>query len=212
MSEAARERLDRRQNWAAPGGRHDRLVKYLQIILPVAIGVLAAFLTMAPLQKSNELSFLLSRDNVDIAPERLRVEAARYSGADGAGRAFELNAASAVQRSSSTPIVELEDLSAQLELDDGLAFIVANRGLYNMDEEAVTIEGPLEFRASDGYRLQTSNVLVRMDTREMRSAGEVDGNIPLGSFTADSMRVDLPTRTVFLEGRARLRIVQGGGR
>jgi lipopolysaccharide export system protein LptC len=212
MSEAARKRLDRRQHWAAPGGRHDRIVKYLQIILPSAIGILAAFLAMAPLQQSNELSFLLSRDNVEIASERLRVEAARYSGADGAGRPFELNAASALQRSSATPIVELEDLSAQLELEDGLAFIVANRGFYDLEEEIVTIDGPLEFRAADGYRLRTSNVLVRLDEREMRSTGEVDGQIPLGVFSADSMRVDLPTRTVFLEGDARLRIVQGAGR
>ncbi|MGP1281984.1 MAG: LPS export ABC transporter periplasmic protein LptC [Parasphingopyxis sp.] len=212
MSEAARKRLDRRQHWAAPGGRHDRIVKYLQVILPGAIGILAAFLAMAPLQQSNELSFLLSRDNVEIASERLRVEAARYSGADGAGRPFELNAASALQRSSATPIVELEDLSAQLELEDGLAFIVANRGFYDLEDEIVTIDGPLEFRAADGYRLRTSNVLVRLDEREMRSAGEVDGQIPLGVFSADSMRVDLPTRTVFLEGDARLRIVQGAGR
>lgn len=212
MSEAARQQLSRRQRWAAPGGRHDRIVKYLQIILPSAIGVLAAFLAMAPLQNSNELSFLLSRDNVDIAPERLRVEAARYSGADGEGRPFELNAASALQRSSSTPIVELEDLSAQLELEDGVAFIVANRGRYDMDEEAVSIDGPLEFRASDGYRLQTSNVLVRLDEREMRSAGEVDGQIPLGRFSANRMRVDISSRTVFLEGRARLHIEQGAGR
>lgn len=212
MSEAAEQRLCRRQNWAAPGGRHDRIVKYLQFILLSAIGILAAFLAMVPLQQSNELGFLLSRDTVDIAPERLRVEAARYSGADGAGRPFELNAASALQRSSSTPLVELEDLSAQLELEDGLAFIVANRGLYDLEEEVVSIEGPLEFRASDGYRLQTSNVLVRLDQREMRSAGDVDGQIPLGAFTADRMRFDLPTRTVFLEGEASLRIVQGEGR
>ena len=212
MSEAARRQLDRRQHWAAPGGRHDKVVKYLQIILPASVGVLLAFLAMAPLQTSNELSFLLSRDNVEIATERLRVESARYSGSDGAGRPFELNAAYALQRSSATPIVELEDLSAQLELDDGLAFIVANNGLYNLEDEVVTIDGPLEFRAADGYRLRTSNVLVELEDREMRSAGEVDGQIPLGAFSAENMRVDLPSRTVFLEGDARLRIVQGEGR
>jgi len=212
MSEAAREQLNRRQHWAAPGGRHDRIVKYLQFLLPGAAGILAAFLAMVPLQKSNELSFLLSRDNVDIVTERVRVEDARYSGADGAGRPFELNVASALQRSSSTPVVELEDLSAQLELEDGLAFIVANRGLYDLEEEVVTIDGPLEFRAADGYRLRTSNVRVRLDEREMRSAGEVDGEIPLGAFSADRMRVDLPTRIVYLYGGARLRILQGGGR
>lgn len=212
MSEAAREQRDRRQDWAAPGGRHDRIVKYLQFILPSAVGILAAFLAMAPLQKSNELSFLLSRDTVEVANERLRVEAARYSGIDGVGRPFELNAASALQRSSATPIVELDDMSAQLELEDGLAFIVANHGLYDLEDEIVTIDGPLEFRAADGYRLRTSNVLVELNEREMRSAGEVDGEIPLGAFSAERMRVDLPSRTVFLDGRARLRIVQGAGR
>jgi lipopolysaccharide export system protein LptC len=212
MSEAARERLSQRQAWAAPGGRHDRLVRILQIALPSAVGILAAFLAMAPLQQSNELSFLLSKDNVEIATERLSVQAARYSGADAEGRPFELNAASALQRSSSTPFVELEDLSAQLELEDGLAFIVANRGSYDLDEEAVAIDGPLEFRAADGYRLQTSNVILRLREQELRSSGAVDGQIPLGAFSAENLRVDIATRTVYLEGAARLRIVQGTGR
>ena len=180
--------------------------------MPTAIGILAAFLALVPLQQNNELSFLLSRDTVDIVPERLLVEAARYNGIDGTGRPFELNAAFALQRNSSTSIIELEDLSAQLELEDGLAFIVANRGLYDFEEEAVQIEGPLEFRASDGYRLKARNVLVRLNQREIQSAGAVDGQIPLGIFNANRMRVDLPSRTVFLESGASLRIVQDEGR
>lgn len=212
MSEAARKKLSERQAWAAPGGRHDRVVGVLQIALPSAVGILAAFLAMAPLQKSNELSFLLSRDNVEVANERLRVESARYSGTDATGRPFRLSAASAIQRSSTTPFVELSDLAAQLELEDGLATITADRGRYNMDAEAVSIDGPLEMRASDGYSLHTSDVLVDLHDREMRSSGEVDGRIPLGAFTASRMRVDIPTRTVYLEGNARLHIRQGGGR
>ncbi len=212
MSEAARKRLGERQKWAAPGGRHDRVVRWLQIALPSAVGILAAFLLMAPLQNSNELSFLLSRDNVEVATERLRVEAARYSGADATGRPFELNAASAVQESSSIPVVELDDISAQLELEDGLAFITADNGRYDMDEEVVAIDGPLEFRAPDGYRLQTSNVRVQMRDREMYSTQPVQGQIPLGTFSADRMRVDIPSRTLFLEGNARLHIEQQGGR
>jgi lipopolysaccharide export system protein LptC len=212
MSEAARKQLGERQEWATPGGRHDRIVHFLQIALPSAVGILAAFLAMAPLQKSNELSFLLSRDNVEIASERLRVEAARYSGTDSTGRPFELRAESAIQRSSTTPIVELSHLSAQLELDDGPATISASNGRYNMDQEAVRIDGPLEMRAEDGYRLHTSDVLVSLHDREIRSDREVDGRIPLGSFSADRLRVDIPTRTVYLEGSARLRIEQGRGR
>lgn len=212
MSEAAVRQRSRRQAWAAPGGRHDRLVKILQIVLPSAVGVLAAFLAMAPLQKSNELNFLLARDNVEVATERLRVERARYSGTDNQGRAFELNAAAAVQRSSDVPVIELEDLSAQIELEDGPAFIVANRGSYNMDGNAVRIEGPLEMRAADGYRLRTSDVSVNLNEQQMRSTGAVVGRIPLGTFSAGRMNVDIPSRRVVLEGRARLHIDQGSGR
>lgn len=212
MSEAARERRSQRRSWAAPGGRHDRIVGVLNIALPATVGVLAAFLATAPFQQSNELNFLLSKDNVEIADERLRVERARYSGADRQGRRFELNAAGAIQRSSDVPIVELEDLSAQLELSDGLSYIVANNGSYDMEDETVSVSGPLEFRAPDGYRLRTSDVEVDLRDQEMRSGGAVEGQIPLGRFTAQSMLVDIPSRRVILNGRARLRIDQRGGR
>lgn len=211
-SDAAREQRSLRRAWATPGGRHDKIVGVLNIALPATVGILAAFLATAPLQQSNELNFLLSKDNVEIAEERLRVERARYSGADRQGRRFELNAAGAVQRSSTVPVVELEDLSAQLELADGLSYIVANHGVYDMDDETVAVDGPLEFRAPDGYRLRTSDVRVDLRNQQMRSGGDVAGQIPLGRFTADWMRVDIPTRRVILGGRARLRIDQSRAR
>jgi lipopolysaccharide export system protein LptC len=34
--------------------------------------------------------------------------------------------------------------------------------------------------------------------------------MPLGTFTADQLQVNLPDRRVVLNGRARLHIVQGG--
>lgn len=212
MSEAARRQRGLRQAWAAPGSRHDRIVKALQILLPVAVGVLAAFLAMAPLRQNNELNFLLAKDNVETASERLRVESARYSGADREGRAFQLSAAQAVQRSSDTPIVEMRDLAARIDLEEGPAALAAERGSYNMDEETVSIDGPIALNAADGYELRTSDVVVDLPEREMRSRGEVSGRMPLGTFRADRMRVDIGDRTVNLEGRARLHIVQGGGR
>ncbi|WP_298016839.1 LPS export ABC transporter periplasmic protein LptC [uncultured Parasphingopyxis sp.] len=212
MSEAARQQRNRRQAWAHPGGRHDKLVGLLNILLPCAVGVLAAFLAMAPLQQNSELNFLLSKDNVEIADERLRVEAARYSGADDRGRLFELRAQSAVQRSSDTPVVEMENLTARIDLDDGPAVIVARDGRYDMDEQTVAVEGPVLMRASDGYRLETSDVDVDLGAREMRSTGAVTGRIPLGRFQANGMRVNIEDRSVVLNGRARLRIEQGGVR
>lgn len=212
MSEAAIRQRNRRQAWAAPGGRHDRIVKILQIVLPSAVGVLAAFLAMAPLRQDNELNFLLAKDNVEVAAERLRVERARYGGADSQGRPFLLTAAEAVQQSSEDPVVDMLDIAARMELEDGPAYFSAERGSYDMEDEQVTIDGPVALRASDGYELDTSDVRIDMPDRTMRSTGAVEGRMPLGTFRADRMRVDLTDRTVNLEGNTRLRIVQGLGR
>ena len=115
MSDVARRIRSTRQVWAAPGGSHDRLIGFLGFALPSAIGVLAAFLVLAPLTRSGDASFLLAKNNVAVAQERLKIEAATYRGEDSKGRAFQLTAGSAIQKSSAEPIVHLNDLAAQID-------------------------------------------------------------------------------------------------
>jgi len=210
MSEAAvRERV-RKQSWAAPGGAHDYVVRLLKIALPALIGVLTAYLAMAPLRKGPEISFILDKSKVETTRERMRVQTARYRGQDDQGRPFTLDAASAVQVSSSDPVVAVTGMEARMALENGPARIQADRGRYNMQKETVNVIGPILFTAADGYRLETSDVAVDLNSRTMASRGRVDGRIPLGRFSADRMTVDLPSREVTLSGRARLHIEQGG--
>jgi len=209
MPEIALRARSPRQIWAAPGGSHDRMVGFLGWLLPSGIGVLAAFLAIAPLTKSNEVSFVLDKKKVEVAKERMRVTKAMYRGTDGKDQPFTLNAGSAVQKSSQEPIVNLTDLTASIKLPDGPAQLTAPHGKYDMKNEKVAVDGPLLFTATDGYRLQTSNVAVDLKSRQVTGTGLVNGTMPLGTFSAKTMRADLPNRTVVLDGRARLRIVQG---
>lgn len=209
MSEIADRTRGHRQIWAAPGGSHDRLVAFLGWLLPSAIGVLAAFLAIAPLTKGNEVSFVLDKNKVEVAKERMRVTKAMYRGSDSKGQPFTLNAGSAVQKSSADPIVNLFDLVASITLPDGPAVLTAGRGRYDMDQENVAVDGSMLFTAADGYRLETSNVGIDLKSRQVTGTGVVNGKMPLGSFSANTMRADLGARTVILDGRARLRIVQG---
>ena len=98
MSERALESRAWRQRVAAPGGRQDRVVRIARVALPMAAGVLVALLAMAPLTSGRDVSFLLDKNKVDVAPERMRAEAAEYRGQDDAGRPFSVSAQSAVQR------------------------------------------------------------------------------------------------------------------
>src|SRR3954447_20679896 len=106
MSELAeRERVVKR-GWAAPGGFHDFLIRLMKFGLPAAVGLLLAYLLLSPLGKDKEASFLLDKKKVGVAHERLKMEAAQYRGLDNQGRPFTVDAAKAVQATSSVPIVD----------------------------------------------------------------------------------------------------------
>ena len=200
---------DRRRAWAAGGGAHDRLVRGLQVCLPIAIGALCAVLLFAPFGQRSDIGFLLAKDSIEISPQRLRVEAARYTGADSVGRPFSVTAGSAVQRSAADPIVQMRDLSAMIVLRDGPATLTADTGGFDPARDRITIDGPLRFVAADGYRLDTGAVAIDLTTRTLASGRRVTGNLPIGRFSADSIYADLDNRVVRLQGHARLRIDQG---
>lgn len=204
--------IARARRWAAPGSLHDWLIGTMKILLPAAVGLLLAYLALAPLSKGPEISFLLDKDRVEVAPERMRVQSAQYRGQDSFGRPFVLSADRAVQATSDEPVVDITDMSAEIGLESGPARIAAGRARYDMAAQRVNVGGPILVTAADGYRLETRDVTIDLNDRSLASRGAVDGRMPLGSFRADRLRADLGTRTIVLDGRARLHIVQGGVR
>ncbi len=209
MSELAEQDRRVKRRWAKPGSSHDKLVRTLKYGLPVLAGLLLAFLALVPLEERKEVSFLVDKSKIEQAGERLKVEAAQYRGQDEEGRPFVLDARSAIQASSADPVVEIADMKARLEMADGPAEITAGRARFNPDENKVDVIGEVLITGANGYRLLTSDVLVDLRDRSLRSRGAVEGQIPLGNFSADRLQGDLPERTVVLEGNARLRIEQG---
>jgi lipopolysaccharide export system protein LptC len=206
MSDAHSAAQAKRVRMARPGSAHDKVIGLLRVGLPMGVGVLAAFLVMAPLTSAGDVSFVLDKNKVEVARERLRIQAARYRGEDARGRAFTIDAGSAVQRSSAEPVVLMNDMAARLQLSEGPATLSADKGRYDMSSEQVRVEGPVRFRAADGYRLDTTDAVADLRTRRLTGTGAVTGATPQGRFSADTMRADLEARTVRLEGNARLRI------
>lgn len=212
MSQAAiRQRADK-QRWAVPGSRHDRLVRVAKVALPSAVGVLIAVLAVAPLERDGDVSFILDKNKVDNAPERMRVDVAQYRGEDNQGRPFTILARSAVQQSSESPVVDIRGMMARLALSGGPVAIVANHARYDLERQLATIAGPMRVTAPDGYRLATSDVTVDLKRRTVTGSGNVRGEMRLGQFTGGRLTADLGKRTVTLDRGARLKIVQGAVR
>lgn len=205
----AMELRSKRQDFAAPGGSHDKLVSFLARALPMGVGIMAALMIITPLSPRGEISFLLDRNKVAMIDERLSVDNALYRGRDDQGRPFTIQAGEAVQRSSAEGIVRMQDLIAQLLLTDGPARISADGGNYDLNVEQVAIDGPVRLRAADGYSMTASGVTVDLNTRTMRGDDGVQGAVPAGTFSANSIRADLAARTITLEGNAKLSMIPG---
>jgi lipopolysaccharide export system protein LptC len=199
--------VDRR--WAQPGSAHDRLIKWAKIALPIAAGLLLIILALAPLDRKGDVSFILDKKKVQSAPERMRVEEARYTGTDDKGQLFEIVANRAIQPSSNTPLVDIDGMSARLNLQQGPMLIAADQGRYNIDTQQVAVVGPINVRGADGWQLQTRDVNIDLKNRQLASQGPAEGKMRLGQFRANHIRADLASHTVVLDGGARLKIVQG---
>ena len=209
MSQQADQIRDQRRAFAAPGSTLDRAVRVLAVALPALVGAVFATMLIAPLSPRGEVSFILDRNKVDVSEDRLRVDNAMYRGRDDKGRAFSLTAGEAVQRSAAVPVVQLADLTARIQLTDGPAVLLAPTGSYNIDDQLVAVDGVVRFATSDGYRMNVRNVSIDLQRRIVVGAGGVEGAIPAGSFSADSIRADLDGRVLTLSGNARLRMVPG---
>lgn len=209
MSIQADQIRDRRRIVAAPGGSFDRMIRFLAVALPAAVGAVAAMMIVTPLSPRGEVSFLLDRNKVAIADDRLLMDNAMYRGEDNRGRPFSLSAGHAVQASASVSVVAMEQLVARLLLPDGPAVLSAPSGQYDFDKEMVTVDGITRFTAAGGYRIDASNVAIDLNRRLLVGKGRVEGSVPAGTFAADRIRADLVERTVALEGNARLHMMPG---
>ena len=191
---------------------HDRLVSLSKVVLPSAVGVLIAVLALAPLDKKSDVSFILDKKKVQNAPERMRVEQARYVGTDDKGQQFTMVANRAIQRSSDVPVVDITGMFARLNMQQGPLVVAANQGRYNLDTQKVNVDGPVKVVGGDGYRLATRDVTVDLKHKQLASDGPVSGAMRLGEFQAGQLHADLGARTVVLDHGARLKITQGAVR
>jgi len=83
----------------------------------------------------------------------------------------------------------------------------APAGSYDIQRQLVAIDGAVNFAAADGYRMTARGVSLDLPGKRLVGAGGVEGAVPAGTFSADSLSGDLNSRVLTLAGHARLRMV-----
>jgi lipopolysaccharide export system protein LptC len=197
-----------RQRGPRIGGLYDRFIKLMKDVLPIGALLLIVALLVLPFLQDREFSFILDKRKVAAAGERLRMEAPLYRGADSKGRAFVLQAARAVQKSSTDPTLVLEKLKATLQMDGGNAELTAEVGSFDLKKERLTVSGVITLQRTDGYRFTASDVLIDLNSRTASSSQAIEGDGPFGHFRAGSFKLNLDETSLVFGNRASLRITQ----
>lgn len=163
--------------------------------------MLLALLAFSPFTGNSELSFLLDKDEVNVAKERMKVSEATYQGEDNKGRAFSLRAGSAVQKSAMEPLIRLKDLQAQIALDEGPASVIAANGLYDLAAQTVRVTGPMTLKSADGYSVVANDVALGLKDQIVRGTGQLNVSSPKGySATASDASFSLQEQIMTTPG------------
>lgn len=188
---------------------HSRLVAVLKFALPTIaiVGLLAmgAQFYISRLVLPDEVSVDLSQTVINDG--NLVMADPEMTGSTSDNRAYSMTAQRAVQSLSDQASVLLEEIRADFELRDGVtAKLVAPKGTYNRDANALGLQGPSTFATSDGVSMQfdDANIDVEAGNFETDKPVKIDRNGTI--INAGSMKISDNGDIVVFETNVRITI------
>ena len=151
--------------------------------------MLIAILAVAPLDKHGDVSFILDKKKVENAPERMRVEQARYVGTDNKGQKFLIDrrprAAAKFRRAARRHPGHVRPARPGAGAADDRG---ADRAATTSTRRRSRSTGRCgsSGRTATGWR--RSDVTVDLKQRQLASAGPVSGRMRLGQFQAGQLQ------------------------
>jgi lipopolysaccharide export system protein LptC len=192
--------------------RYSTIVRFLKRALPLAALALILAVVGFALQPREAERVSMTFERMGQLDNDLAMVNPRLTGTDDKGLPFIVSAASAVQEGPGSGRVRLNDIRAEMTLDDGtLVHVTAAQGLVDTGARQLDVTGGIKFSSADGYVAETSSA--RADLR----TGIVTGNEPVkasgkfGELTANGFTFDKDTKKLRFDGNVRMR-VSGAGR
>ncbi|MBX3490035.1 MAG: LPS export ABC transporter periplasmic protein LptC [Parvibaculum sp.] len=195
-----------------PRSRYSYFVASMKVVLPLG----AALLLGVVLYYSGVFS---SDDRLDVAfreienrPDDLRMVSPRIAGVTGDGRPYSVSADNATQDATRPNFVVLENINAELKLDEAPGeeaewiSLAATDGLLDSESQTLELMQSIDIQTAQGYVFHGSRALVDFGAGTVTSDSEVTGEGPLGTLRADRMTADHSGRVMRFEGKVKLLI------
>lgn len=191
---------------------YSRFVSTMKIALPLgAIGLFATVLIYSGVFDARDRLDITFREVATLNND-LRMVSPRVTGLDKSGRPYVLTADTATQAADEPSHVTLDNLKADLKLDDDADWVTlsSTSGLLNTESQTLDLRQKIDIHASSGYEFHATSATIDFRQGTVASSDKVEGQGPLGTLRADGMTADNETRTLRFKGRVKVRIYPEG--
>jgi lipopolysaccharide export system protein LptC len=185
--------------------RYSSFVRFMKRILPLAALVLAIAVIGYAVQPRDTGQMALTFERMGAIENDLAMINPRLTGTDDNGLPFVVTASSALQLGPESERVQLENVNADLVLEDGTELnVIAAQGVIDNQTQTLDFYGGIELTTGDGYTAETETA--RADLRQ----GIVHGESPIaargamGNLTAQSFAFERQSGMLHFFGDVRM--------
>ena len=189
--------------------RHSRFVRLLRVTIPVGlvVGGAAAIVVGTWLDPLRALARLpVNLGGLVVSGTKITMQAPRLAGFTRDQRSYVVVARAAAQDVTNPDLLELQDIDATMEMQDGQFKVVARAGLYNNKTEMLTLQQNIVVTSS-AYEAHLSEALVNVRTSHIISERPVEVKMLQGTINANRLEVVNSGEVIRFERGVDMRLV-----
>ncbi|MBS7696716.1 MULTISPECIES: LPS export ABC transporter periplasmic protein LptC [unclassified Chelatococcus] len=184
--------------------RHSARVRFFKKAIPVGAAVAVILVLIIGIFDPFGRLRGLTLGPVSLSGTKITMAAPKLRGYRAGSRPYEMTAASASQDARKPNIVELNDITGKVTLENnGQAHIEATTGVYDSQTELLELAGRVNVRTDTGYSAHLTTASVDFKGGKVSSAEPVRVDIDGGSIKADKLDIDDNGKHIVFQGRVR---------
>ena len=167
--------------------KYSTLVAIFKVMLPcLALIILSALFLLPDNRTKIQALNTIDTSTLNIV-KKAGVNKPSFRGTLASGSNLELYATEIIPKNNDKNIIEINEISARLELNrNNWATASAKKGVVNISEQTAEMVGKVSVKSSNGVLIETSDLKVFYAKSLVKTEGEVFMKGPFGTITAGS--------------------------
>ncbi|HSZ73927.1 MAG TPA: LPS export ABC transporter periplasmic protein LptC [Rhizomicrobium sp.] len=189
--------------------RYSRFVTIMKRALPIAAFALIAAIIAYSMQPRQQNRVEMTFESVNQIDNDLTMVKPKLTGADDKGNPFVITADRAIQLGRNSHRARLENVEADLTLQDSQWMNTsAPGGLFDGTKATLALNGGVSVFSDSGYEFHTPTAEVELRKGIVSGNQTVVGQGPTGNMRADRFRLNKIAKQIYLEGHVHMTYLQ----